>query len=275
MSAEQRRQSGADPERKAGPIWPPQAILHIPHDATAVPDPVRAQFELDDAALAEELRCMTDHFTHALFAGSPGEASVVRAPVSRLVVDVERFADDALEPMAARGMGAIYTATSALAPLRRALTEKQRAALLRDYYAPHHAALEAAVTRALDRHGRCVVIDCHSFPARALPYELATPAAERPDICIGTDDFHTPAPLTAAFVAAFAREGWRVAVDTPFAGALVPASRYRRDTRVQAVMVEVNRALYLREADATPLPSFAAVADAIVRCCAGALAAAA
>jgi N-formylglutamate deformylase len=55
---------------------------------------------------------MTDHFTQALFAQSCGEAIVVRAPVSRLVVDVERFADDVQETMAARGMVAIYVVTS-------------------------------------------------------------------------------------------------------------------------------------------------------------------
>jgi len=32
---------------------------------------------------------MTDHFAQALFAQSCGEAIVVRAPVSRLVVDVD------------------------------------------------------------------------------------------------------------------------------------------------------------------------------------------
>ena len=39
--------------------------------------------------LARELEHMTDHFTQALFAQSCGEAIVVRAPVSRLVVDVD------------------------------------------------------------------------------------------------------------------------------------------------------------------------------------------
>jgi N-formylglutamate amidohydrolase len=254
--------------------YPPWVVLHIPHDATDVPATVRAQFVLDDAALRDELRRMTDHLTHALFAGAAGAASVVRAPVSRLVVDVERFTDDAREPMAARGMGAVYTVTSTLAPLRRPLTATERAALIQDYYAPHHARLEAAVADALARHGRCVVLDCHSFPSRALPYELAAPGAARPALCIGTDAFHTPASLAAAFVDAFGCEDWRVALDTPFGGALVPASRYRRDPRVQALMVEVNRALYLREEDATPLPTFATFRDALVRRCVAALVAA-
>jgi hypothetical protein len=39
-------------------------------------------------------------------------------PVSRLVVDPERFVDDATEPMAACGMGVIYTQTSQRMPLR-------------------------------------------------------------------------------------------------------------------------------------------------------------
>ena len=140
------------------------------------------------------------------------------------------------------------------------------------YYRPNHARLEAAVAAALDIHDRCLAIDCHSFPSAALPYELADPALARPDICIGTDDFHTPAELSSAFVAAFQQEGWSVSLNEPFAGALVPGSRYRRDRRVNAVMVEVNRHLYLCEQDATPLPAFADVAKGVRRCCMAAIA---
>ena len=70
----------------------------------------------------------------------------------------------------------------------------------------------------------------------------------------------------------FDRELWREFAKMGFAGALVPGSRYRRDARVAAVMVEVNRGLYLREDDATPLPEFADVARRVRACCARALA---
>jgi N-formylglutamate amidohydrolase len=253
--------------------YPPWVVLHVPHDSTVVPSDVRGQFLLDDDELRAELVRMTDHLTRSIFADPLSEAAVVHAPVSRLVVDVERFPDDADEPMAARGMGAIYTATSQLTPLRRRPSADEREALMRAYYEPHHARLEAAVASALERHGRCLVLDCHSFPSVALPYEGADPSKPRPDICIGTDDFHTGEELTAAFRAAFEGAGWRVSLDDPFAGALVPGGRYRRDARVSAVMVEVNRRLYLREDDATALAGFDAIARRIRQACVEAIAA--
>jgi N-formylglutamate amidohydrolase len=137
--------------------YPSWVVLHVPHDSTAVPADVRAQLS---------------------------EAVVVRPPVGRLVVDVERFPDDGDEPMATRGMGAVYTATSQLTPLRRRLSAGEREALMQAYYRPHHARLEAAVAAALERHGRCLVIDCHSFPSVALPYEMADSPNARPDCLV-------------------------------------------------------------------------------------------
>jgi N-formylglutamate amidohydrolase len=56
---------------------------------------------------------MTDDHTDELFPITPAEAGRLIFPLSRLVCDVERFPSDAEEPMANRGMGVIYTRTSA------------------------------------------------------------------------------------------------------------------------------------------------------------------
>ena len=252
-------------------VLPSWVILHIPHDSTEVPISVRDQFVLDDSELAAEIERMTDHHTRSLFADQVREEQVVRAPVSRLVVDVERFPLDSAEPMAAKGMGAVYSVTSELKALRRVLSLDEREALMQAHYLPHHAALEVAVTAALVQHGRCLVIDCHSFPSRPLPYEQVNSLAVRPDICIGTDDFHTSAKLTRSFVAEFWRVGWRVKANDPFAGALVPSSRYRRDRQVSAIMVEINRGLYLCEQGAQQLSHFNAVARQVRQCCIAAI----
>lgn len=247
--------------------YPPWVVLHVPHDSRLVPEDVRPQFVLGDDELSREMIRMTDHFTFDIFAVESGDARVIRAPVSRLVVDVERFPIDADEPMAARGMGAVYTNTSTLTQLRRELSAEKRESLMADYYHPHHSRLEAAVANALKQHGRCLVLDCHSFPGTALPYEMANESQQRPDICIGTDSFHTPPSLAHAFVEAFESSGWRVRQNDPFAGALVPASSYNRDARVMAIMVEVNRRLYLDEESGTPSATYAQVAKSVKECC--------
>jgi N-formylglutamate amidohydrolase len=167
--------------------------MHIPHSSAEVPADVRAQFLLEDDDLARELRLMTDWHTDELFALPPAEAVTVRFPVSRLVVDPERFEDPEAERMEAVGMGAVYTKTSQRLPLRdEAEAAREREALLARYYRPHHAALEAATAAALAAHGCCLIIDCHSFPSRPLPYEFKVSAdrwkvIHRPAVCIGTD----------------------------------------------------------------------------------------
>lgn len=108
---------------------------------------------------------------------------------------------------------------------------------------------------ALAARGRCLVVDCHSFASRALPYELDQ-SPDRPDVCLGTDAFHTPPALVDDARRRFEERGFTVAIDRPFAGALVPMSHYRRERRVLALMVEVNRGLYVDETSGERLPAF-------------------
>jgi N-formylglutamate amidohydrolase len=230
-----------------------------------VPRPVRPQFALDRIELEREMFRMTDHFTDELFAfaGVPGVLIVY--PVSRLVADPERFQHDGMEPMAGVGMGVFYTRTSDGRALRTSLPAETRRDLLRDYYRPHHDRFRQAVSRSLRANGWCLVIDAHSFPSVPLPYEhdQGTP---RPDFCVGIDPFHTPRWL-ARHLMALLREGeYQVALNRPFAGAIVPRKYYRKDPRVLSVMVEVNRGLYSREGSAKKSRAFGAVHRHIETC---------
>jgi N-formylglutamate deformylase len=225
-------------------MQPPVTVVHIPHASQLVPVDCRSAILLDDPSLAEELRLMTDTYTDELFA-LDGSAPV-RFPISRLVVDAERFTDDAHEPMAARGMGVLYTTRANGQPLREPPSPTERARLLEAWYHPHHDRLTLAVDHAIAGHGRCIVLDAHSFPSRPLPYELHQ-NPDRPQICLGTDPFHTPPALLELATAAFTRAGFSVRVNEPFSGALVPAKHYQRDPRVVALMVEVRRDLYMHE----------------------------
>jgi N-formylglutamate amidohydrolase len=220
-----------------------------------VPSEVAAGLLLTPAELLQELLVMTDRYTDELFALPSSLATTVAFPVSRLVVDPERFTDDDSEPMARKGMGVVYERTAAGAPLRQPPSAERRRDLLARFYEPHHAALTTAVEIALAAHGACLLIDGHSFPTRPLPYE-DDQDSDRPDICVGTDSSHTPGWLRDIAVHVFQKVGWRVAVDRPFAGALVPMRFYRKDLRVSAVMIEVRRGLYMDEESGARLPGF-------------------
>jgi N-formylglutamate deformylase len=120
------------------------------------------------------------------------------------------------------------------------------------------------VKDVIARSGVCLIIDCHSFASVALPYELDQ-NSERADICVGTDPFHTPSRVRDAIVKAAQREGYSVAVDVPFAGALVPLSAYGKDRRVLSVMIEVNRRLYMDEHTGQKTQGFPTVQAAVGR----------
>ena len=208
-------------------------ILHVPHSSTFVPDD--CQFLLSASSLAMEIEKLTDHHTHKLF--DCDGASKIVFPVSRLVVDPERFIDD---PMESVGMGVVYTHTTDGDPLR-AISEIDRLTLIDTYYHPHHNKLTHMVDGSLKQYGQCLIIDCHSFPAQPLPYESDK---NRPDICIGTDSYHTSTELRDCLLKVFEAFGYRVAIDSPFSGTIVPLKHYHKDKRVESVMIEVNRSLY-------------------------------
>lgn len=239
-------------------------ILHIPHASPRIPAAERAHFLPDDAALTRELLRMTDAWTDELFPTTAFEAGRILFPVSRLVCDPERFIDDAEEPMAARGMGVVYTRTSDGTALRAPLTEAERSALLARWYVPHHDELAQRVASTVVKAGTCLIVDCHSFASRPLPHE-PDQAPGRPDICIGTDGFHTPRWLRDAAVDAALASGWSVKVDSPFAGSLVPAWAYLKEKRVLSVMIEVNRRLYMDEATGERSRGFATVKSKLGR----------
>lgn len=218
---------------------PLSMICHIPHASCVIPAQYTTNYPAD---LKRELLHMTDLYTDDLF---DLPVPKVVFPISRLVCDVERFRDDEQEPMARLGMGAVYTVCHDLLPLRT-ITAEDREQILRQWYDPHHRRLTALARKQLQEFGRSTILDCHSFSPIPLPYELDQDPF-RPDICIGTDPFHTPSALADALETAFGKRGYTVFRNCPYAGALVPMEYYQKDSHVHAVMIEVNRGLYMKQ----------------------------
>jgi len=217
-------------------------ILHIPHASLRIPD--YGKYLLPPKAVDAEALYLTDLYTDELFAAMPGDV-VIQADFCRIYCDVERFKTDALEPMSKFGMGAAYLRCDDGRQLRR-LTLEQRDEILRDYYEPHHVKLTDSVDAALARVGEASIVDCHSFPDTPLQCSLYQGDAKF-DFNIGTDAFHTPTHWIDASIQFFRNRGFRLGVDEPYSGSIVPMKHYQNDTRVKSIMLEVNRNLYLNE----------------------------
>jgi len=226
---------------------PSPYVVHVPHSSTRIPDDVRAQLLLDDDALAEELRLMTDARTEELAIRAAGQVAprpwLFVNRLSRLVVDPERLPDEH-EVMFGVGMGAVYTRTSGGLVLRDD-DEQARHALIRRFLTPYGEALADLVDERISATGQAIVLDFHSYPAKALPYERYQ-AARRPPVCVGVDFDHTPAALVERVFSACSVVG-DVVVNEPFVGTYVPIRHFGREIKVTSVMVELRRDMYLHD----------------------------
>lgn len=222
-------------------------FLHIPHSSVSIPDTARKEMVLEQNALEQEARWMADLWTDVLYLPSHQHYSTLISQVSRIVLDVERFEDDAQEEMAQFGMGAVYTKTSTGALLKQISVER-KAACVEEIYRPYHAQLNRAARQITDQFGQCVLIDCHSFPSEPRYYEDQTP--NRPDICLGTSERYTPQWMIDVLRTYFESQGLSVQLNTPFAGTILPNeliadAKYRNS--IASIMIEVNRKLYMDE----------------------------
>jgi N-formylglutamate amidohydrolase len=219
-------------------------VLHVPHSSRHIPPEVRAGIVLDDPSLEAELDAIVDADTDLVAEGAASAAA--RRPwifvnrAARLVVDPERFPDER-EELNAVGMGAVYERTTTGAVLRTP-TPAQRQALLDDYFTPYADGMAQLVR---DRHvvsGRLTIVDVHSYPLIPNAYELHADGP-RPEICVGTDDVHTPPALRDQVVAAMrqAAPSGDVALDSPFRGCYVPLDQYGVNPDVHATMLEIRR----------------------------------
>ena len=220
-------------------------LIHIPHASLAITREDFRDFLPSEGEMRHELVRLTDWHTDELFGGDWARQNVVQFQHSRLVVDVERFVSDDEEPCAKVGMGATYVKTTRGAPLRN-LSASRREELIKKYYEPHHQIFTEKVIQISEIFNRCVIIDGHSYPTKPLPTQ--TNYQSTPEIGIGTDDLFTSPKLIELTENFFKSHGFDVELNEPFTGTIIPTEIYQsKDTRVQSVMIEVRRDLYINE----------------------------
>lgn len=254
--------------------WKSGVIIASPHSGADYPDWFRAGSDLDPMTL----RSSEDAFVDQLVAGAAAAgAALLTARVPRAVVDVNR-SEEELDPMLIEGIGHRPVGPRILAGLgviprvvsggrtihRGRLSMAEARWRLDHLWRPYHRALHAAIAEARIRFGGAILIDMHSMPRES----LADLRAPRPDVVLG--DRHGASagdPVTRAVAAAFAAEGFRIARNSPFAGAHVAMAYGRPSNGIHVVQVEIDRSLYMDERTIRPVPGFGAFAariDAVV-----------
>lgn len=201
-------------------------VIHVPHASTTMPPGFADQFRLSDKEIEAEAHISSDLYTDLLAEAVWPDATHIVAPVSRIVCDVERYAEDADEVMARVGRGMIYTHTHQGAVMRRALSFEERRSIHQEIYQPHWNRLRAAAIGQ-------VLIDLHSYPEDAWPIEDGL-GQRRPEIDLGITDGVTPPEWVERLQRHFEAAGYEVGINTPYAGVIDVGAK-------AAVMLEIRR----------------------------------
>jgi len=223
-------------------------LVHVPHAGKFIIPAIRDGFVASPEEVDDDLARSTDHAVDQLWlpAIERGATMAVNG-ISRLMCDVERHADDAKESAAATGRGVVYTHTCHGRPLREPLSPLERHVLVGAVHGQWHDLVADEIDALLEDFRTVTIIDAHSFPDEPLAIETDPMPGERPDICLGWDDDHTPESYRQPLVDLFESRGLSVQENRPFAGALVPARHWRKNPKLRSLMIEVNRRLYWDE----------------------------
>lgn len=216
--------------------------LNIPHASLYIPEDIH--FLLSEDEIKKEALLMADLYTDELFEDTTN-IDIIKANVSRIVVDTERFTDDKIETASQYGMGVIYTRTHTGAMLRQSPNPKDKKCLLDAYYYPHHRRLSESVAKNLSLFNRSLIIDLHSYPSNVDIMGIGNKAS--PDICIGFEPFHGDKKILDRIIAFCNQNHFSYEFNNPFSGSIVPLQYYQKNHNVISFMLEIKRSVYMDE----------------------------
>jgi len=243
-------------------------IFTSPHSGRSYPPGFLRSSILDERTI----RTSEDAFVDQLLDCVPDlGAPLLTATAPRAYIDLNRAADEldpalvegvkvqAHNPRISSGLGVIPRVVSGGRPIYRGRIPLSDArSRIEGCWHPFHAQLQLLLDGALARFGEAILVDVHSMPHEAVESVPAL-AGRRPDIVIGDRFGASAGPVIVDRIeAAFRDAGFRVSRNVPFAGAYITQA-YGRPSRGQhAVQVEIDRALYMNEAEIRPNGNFAA-----------------
>lgn len=242
------------------------AVFASPHSGRDYALTFRRRSVLDDRTI----RSSEDAFIDTLFGAAPSHgAPMIAARAPRAYVDLNRGAEEldsalirgvpraAQNPRVASGLGVIPRVVAGGREIYRGkITLAEARARLDAHWYPYHDQLQRLIDESHRLFGQALVVDCHSMPHEAVE-SLCRTRPEKPEVVLG-DRFGASAGggIVDRIEAAFRAAGLSVARNSPFAGAYT-AQHYGRPSRNQhVVQIEIDRSLYMNEAELRPNGNF-------------------
>jgi N-formylglutamate amidohydrolase len=269
----------------ANPIDPPFAVVAPPQQTAAVvfasphsgnryPPGFVTASRLDPLTL----RRSEDAFIDELFAGAPERgAPLLKAFFPRAYIDPNRepweldptmFADalpsyvNGASPRVSAGLGTIARVVANGAEIYRGkLSFADARVRIETLYRPYHEQLQGLLDRTHAQFGRSLLIDCHSMPSVGGPADR-DPGKRRVDFVLGDCFGASCAPTVMREAEGYLRkQGFAVARNDPYAGGFTTRHYGRPRLGVQALQIEINRALYMDERSIARKPYIAELAE--------------
>ena len=170
-------------------------VLTQPHAGTWLPTALQRRLRPQALALSD-----TDWHIPRLYANLLPQASIVRTPVHRYVIDVNRPSDNTPMYPGSHGTGLCPLTDFDGQPLYQPGQTPDAAEIrnrLQRWHRPYHAAIAAQIRRLQQRHRKVLVFDCHSIRSH-IP---ALFEGRLPVFNVGSFDDRSCAPQLTAMVA--------------------------------------------------------------------------
>ena len=159
-------------------------------------------------------------------------------------------------PRISSGLGVIPRVVSHGKEIYRGkLSLEQAQSRIEYYWKPYHKDLSILLTRAQSIYGQSLLIDMHSMPHEAVAIQSSFIKA--PEIVVGDRFGMSSDPeFTNLIVSILKHHGFRVAKNTPFAGAFITKHHGKIKERTHAIQLEIDRSLYMNEVQISPNSGF-------------------
>lgn len=217
-------------------------LIHIPHASLELPQEFFENITVDKDYIQEENIFISDYLIDN-FIPSDDSFYIIKFNYSRLFCDVERFNDDEKEVMSERGMGVVYTKDSNGEDFIK-FNNDYKDRVINNYYEIHHKKLDNLTEQIVNKYGKCLIIDLHSFSDEFV--EKMFNYRDNPDICIGYDSNFTDKDTLIFLQEHFTKYGYSVNVNYPYCGTIVPNKYFNNhNSKVNSVMIEINKRIYL------------------------------